>query len=215
MTLDSIVEYIASMPDAMKMGDKSYWKIVCGGMLPGVVDDVAMAYDWEFLFDRATVAVTSGTSEYTLTGNGFNLRDIQDIRYGSDALQLVKYRPLDALDYISDNAPTDVVGWYQTGTNQQGYPVIKIFGTPTTSTTMSVRFRKKDVKFVDFPDMFQNLFIAGLLSGISGERNRDYQAKMKMMIKRAKVGGKDFQRISADPQIIAGNRKIASLYTTG
>lgn len=215
MTLDEIVLYISRIPDASKMGDQSYWKLTVGWMLPGITEEIAMAYDWDFIFGSKTVTVTSGTATYTITGTDYNIRDIQDIRYGENEVAIPRMRLLDGLDYIEQNQPTSVQGWYVESWNKSGYPVVRLVGTPTENTTMVIRYRKRDIPFVDFPAGFGMLFAARALAEVSPDRLMRYERLLKKYIKRYHVGGKDYMQLQQDPQIVAGNRYRSSLYRTG
>jgi len=215
MTLDEIVLHIARIPDAMKLGDQSYWKTVVTGILPGVTEEIGLAYDWDFIFDNKTVTVTSGTSSYVITGTKYNIRDIQDIRYGANGVYLQKMRILDALDFVQNDGPTSVQAWYQDGVNSAGYPIIKLVATPDESTTMDVRYRKANIPFIEFPSYFGLLFVSRILAEVSPERMASFKNMLKTYIKRYHVGGKDYNVMQIDPQIVAGNRYRSSLYGTG
>lgn len=215
MTLDEIVLFIARIPDAAKMGDQSYWKMTLGGMLPGITEEIAMAYDWDFIFASKVVTVTSGTSSYTITGTDYNIRDIQDIRYGENDVAIPRMRVLDALDYTEANQPTSVQGWYIESWNKSGYPVVKLVGTPTENTTMTIRYRKRDIPFAEFPGGFGMLFAARALAEVAPQRQIRYEQLLKKYIKRYHPGGKDYMQMQQDPQIVAGNRYRSSLYGTG
>jgi hypothetical protein len=215
MTLDEITLHISKIPDAMKMGDASYWKQVVSGIMPGITEEIGMAYDWDFIFDVKTITIISGVATYTITGTTYNIRDIQDIRYGNNEVAIPRMRIMDALDFIEQNQPTSVQGWYVESVNKNGYPVVRLVGTPTEDTTMKVRYRRRDIPFADFPAGFGLLFVSRLLAEISPERTLSYKNLLKLYIKRYHVGGKDYMQLQQDPQIVAGNRYRASLYGTG
>ena len=116
------------------------------------VDRVAMRHDFNFAIGETTDATVASQSDYTLHGNQDDCREIINVRYGDDDELLDKY---EGVQYDVDlglfNAPTTPQLWYEIQA-VNGFPTIRIVGTPTTVETLKYRFRRKNIPIAEYPE---------------------------------------------------------------
>lgn len=214
MQTDDVVKIISSMPDLRDQGEQ-YWTRVVAAVAPMVVDEIVTAHDFDFALNTYSLTWPA-TAEQTLTGEDNDLRDIVAIRYGSDNDVLQRMRLLDALDFLQNGGSIgSVAAWYQSGTDNAGMPKVTLIDTPTTSATVRVTYRKKDLTIRHIPDEFGYVLVEGILSTLYPARRRLFERALRKMIYRHKVGGKDYMQVSADPHIVGMNQDVADLYGTG
>lgn len=217
MNVNDIAKVIAAVPANRALGDESYWRDVTANILPSVIDEVTQAFDWDFSITEDTSQSTvADTAEYTLQGKNKDLRDIVTIRLGTKSSVLQKMRRLDAMDLLENGSNIgSVSAWYQSGVDSSGYPKVVLIDTPTTIETLKVLYRKRDIPIELFPANFQWVLKAGVISYVQPETRIVFMDAIKRMIKRHRVGGKDYNPAQLDPQIVQANRELNDLYGTG
>ncbi len=214
MKIVDIVNVIASLPGSKAIGDKSYWEKVAPSYVNIVLEQVIAQYDWDFIMDEySDVTSVAGQADYTLKGKNNSLRDIVSIRYGTELTVLSKMRTLDA-DEALQNTPSlaTVSSWYQALRSSQGFPIVTLIATPaTTGAILRVRYRVKNIDLSRFPSEFDHVIAYGVLAWVDPNLVQLFNFQLKKMIKRYRVGGKDYQPVSFDPHIMRTNRKKAAL----
>jgi hypothetical protein len=214
MKIDDIVKVVASLPQAKDVGEMAYWEEVTPSFVNLVIEQVVANYDWDFIMDEySTVTSVSGQADYTLTGRNNSLRDIVSIRYGTEKTVLSKMRTLDA-DEALQNSPSisSVSSWFQALRDAQGFPIVTLIATPTaTGDILRVRYRVKNIPLDRFPEEFNYVIAYGVLAWVAPDYTRLFNSKLKNMVKRYSLGGKDYQPVSYDPHIMRTNRKKATL----
>lgn len=217
LTVNEIAGIIVSMPTVRSVSsDESYWREAVSRVIRPVLDEIGVSYDWDFSIDNSSETSVGNQSTYELTGNNNNLRDIIAIRYGSDGTTLLRMSAVDAYDRLQNSSTFgSVVAWYQSGVNAQGYPKIVLLDTPATASTFEVRFRIKDIPLSSFPADFGWMIVKGVLAFVIPELRIEFENALRKTIKRHKAGGKDYNPMTLDPQILAGNQQISSLYRRG
>lgn len=218
MDIDELAELLRSLPEARVVStDLAYWKNVVSSMLPHVLDEIATSFDWDFaLNEYSSVTTVSGTAEYALEGQYADMRDIVSIRYGTTNKVLQKFRALDAHDLLVDGTSFGGVGaWYQSGVDSNGFPKVILMDTPSEAKSLTVMYRKKNIPLAAFPPDFGYVIARGVLSWVSDAKRLFFEMALKKMIKRHKVGGKDYNPMQMDPQIVRTNNDIADLYGVG
>lgn len=217
MTIDALVALVSSLKGARAIGDLAYWEQVVPKIAPLVIDEISNAYDFSFtLADYSTVVTVANQAEYSLSGVNGDLRDVINIRYGTDLRPLTRLRTLDADDLLYDSTITDVWYWYSFDTDNDGNMVATLVATPTVAgTALHIRYRKKDIPLTEFPDGFGFVLARGILGWLDPEKQFTYDRALKGMIERYRVGGKDAQPAPIDPHLALGNRQISDLYGSG
>ena len=218
MTNDDVVKIISAMPEARQIGDVSYWRVVVPTLLPTVLAEVTVSYDFDFIMNKySTVVSVAGQADYEIRGANRELRDIVSIRYGADKRVLTKLRPLDADDLLSGGAMLGGTNaWYQFKLTNDGYPIITLFDAPgSAGDAIHVRYRMKDVPVERFPSSFSWVIAHGVLSYINTDHRLMFERALKKMIKRYKTGGKDINLTQIDPHLVLGHTRRAALNRIG
>lgn len=210
---DQIKKIIPSTPEGKQIGDETYWSQVIDAVMEPLLDKIATVYDWDFVMkEYSSVTTVADTASYTISGSNYDLRDIVNVRYGSDKKVLSQIRALEADDLLSDgNTLGSVQAWYQYGSDAKGYPIITLVDTPdTTGDALYIRYRKKDISLDDFPDSFSHVFVDGILGYLSDSKYLRFERSLKQMIKRYRVGGRDINLVGMDPHLSLGNSRRAA-----
>jgi hypothetical protein len=217
ITVQDLTKLIATLPEARVINaDHQYWEQMVPTVVSSVLDEITSAYDFDFTLNEYSATSVAGTAEYELTGDDYDLRDIAGIRYGSDSTVLQRMRALDAHDLLENDPDLGGVRvWYQSGVNAQGFPKVTLIDTPSTAETIKVYYRKRNLELTNFPDDFGYVIARGVLAWVSQNHRLQFERALKRMIKRHKVGGKDYMMAQPDPHVAVTNRVISDLYGTG
>lgn len=218
MTVSDVSKLLASLPQAREAGNSAYWNSVAPTILEQVLDEIATSYDFDFIMnDYSSVVTVADQSEYNIYGANNDLRDIMSVRYGSTKKVLEKVRTLDADDYLSGgNTVGSVAAWYPFKMNNQGFPIITLFDTPTTAgDALHIRYRMKKVPIERFPPSFGYVIAYGVLAWVSDAHYPLWMKALKKLIKRYETGGKDINIAQVDPHIVDGHNRRANLNRTG
>ncbi len=217
ITTEQIADIVMSTPQAREIGDQSYWRDVVASEVASVKSEILTSYDWDFLLADYTQSFTA-TESQTIRGEDDNLREIVAIRYGSGNKVLQQMRTLDAYDLLDQDTSTSTRGvsiWYLSETDDNGFPIIKLVGTPTTAENAQVLYRRRDVELNKWPDDLSHVLVAGVMANVSAPHRAIFERVLKRAIRRHKVGGKDYNMVQMDPQIVGTNKCISGLYGTG
>lgn len=208
---------VAATPEGKAVGSETFWSQTIDSVLEPVLDKIATVYDFDFLMNEYSDVVTVvNQADYELTGANKDLRDVMNIRLGSDKDVLTKMRTLDADDYRSGGETFDgVQAWYQFKLNSQGYPIITLMDTPSSVETLYIRYRKKEISLKDFPDSFSHVIVDGVLGHLSDAKYRRFERSLKQMIKRYRTGGRDINLVGVDPHVTLGHSRRAALNRSG
>lgn len=215
MDINKVVTIITSLPISKTSGDQTYWKQATPQLAAPVVDEIARAFDWDWLIrvddSHSTVA---NTSTYTIQGSEKNIFDIVSIRIGDTVLS--RYRTLDGHDLLAGGAQFGgVKAWFQDGVDSGGFPKIRLLDTPEATHTLKVMFRRANIGVAEMPDHFAGTVAYGILAMMDPKYDVIYQRKLKEKIARHKLGGKDINLVQIDPHIVQTNNTIAELYDVG
>ncbi len=179
-----------------------------------IVDQVSMAFDWEFTLGVADQAMVAAQAEYELKGNK-DCRDIINVRYGSTSswALLDKLRPVDMDAMLSDRTVTGVGWWYISGRSTNGYPKITIVATPGDVTkSIRYRYRKKDIGLGSFPEEFAPVLIAALVARFIPAHTGIYEHEIAKMVDRYAVPGGEDNPAPLAAHIITRNNRRAQKY---
>lgn len=175
------------------------------------LDEIVIAYDWDFSTDTADESIVADQASYTLKGNSGNCRDIINIRYGSTtSLSLLDKRsPIDYDEWITGRSVTTVSIWVPDG-RSNGKPKVTIVKTPTDATKiLRYRYRRNDIAFSDFPEEFSFVIISGLLKRMLPAYTPVYKKDLDLMIDRYSGGGGEDNPVKQDPLIVHLNNQRA------
>lgn len=217
ITQEEIANVVMTSLQGREVGDETYWNDVMPGAIKSVKSEILTSFDWDFLLNDYTVTFTA-TAEQTVKGADDDLREIVSIRYSTGETVLQKMRTLDAYDLLdsdSNNTSRAVSIWYLSETNSVGFPIIKLIGTPTSSESAKILYRRRDVELSKWPDELSHVMAAGVMANLSPQHRATFERILKRAIRRHKIGGKDYNRAQMDPQIVGTNRCISDLYGTG
>ena len=236
MTTDEVTVIVQALPTARSIGDDAYWQQTVPAMLNAILDEIASAYDWDFVMaEYGTEVTVASQADYDIRGAKNELRDIMSIRLGSAKTVLAKLRTLDA-----DNARSGggtfggVKAWYSATLTNDGFPVVTLIDTPSVAgTALWIRYRTKTPQIHNFPDSFANVITLGVMAWVSdgialsgqnmmnsrhqGQFNAGhrYQQALKNMIARYRTGGSDIDLAGVDPHITLANKRRSDLYGVG
>ena len=157
MDVKVIVDILDSLPEIAGITrDRTYWEQVVPGLVEPVLADIVSRHDFDFtMAEYNDVTTIADQSEYTIDGgsNKYDCRDIVNVRYGDDGLLLNQYRTIDMDEIVSaDQAPSSVFGWYNFKRSIDGFPIIVLVATPTTSgDVLTIRYRRKLISITEYP----------------------------------------------------------------
>jgi len=217
ITVENLTKLIATLPEARAINpNEDYWKQMVPTVVSSVLDEITSAYDFDFTLNEYSTTSVSGQAEYEITGDDYDLRDIAGIRYGTDSTIIQRMRALDAHDLLEGGSNLGAVqAWYQSGVTANGFPKVTLMDTPSSAVTIKVYYRKKNLELTMFPDDFGYVVARGVLAWVSESHRLMFEKALKQMIKRHKVGGKDYMMAQLDPHVVHTNRKISDLYGAG
>lgn len=218
MNTQDIVNVLVGLPESMNVGDLAYWKNKTPSYLRLVLNQVVDAYDWTFSTKSyETQTVTAGRNRYEITGKKNDLRDIINIKYGSNKIVLSKLRPLDADGMLQNNPSiSGVNSWYIDSQSSKGFPEIILIGTPiVTGDILYIRYRVKNIPLTQFPSEFNHVIAYGILSWVNPAYLPVFETQIRKMVKRHSIGGKDYNPAPGDPHIAMTNRRNAVLSSGG
>lgn len=188
-------------------------------ILPDIVSQIVTAHDWDFVLGEGSTTTVAGTSEYTLRGAAGDCRDIINVRYGSgrgivlDKLNLLETDRREGEDSsVSTSSDSGVMyGYVVKGRSDDGYPIIKIYDTPTEAKTLQYRYRKSGLTLVNLPEEFGRTVMNFMIGQFKAEYLVLAERSLKEIIARYTVGGDEYETVRKDPQIEAGNVRRFSL----
>lgn len=141
------------------------------------IDRVAMRHDFNFsVAEKTDAATVVSQSDYTFTGNQDDCREIINIRYTTDDVLLEKYEGVQYdVDLKYFYAPSTPQLWYEVQ-SVNGFPTVRIVGTPTTVEVLKYRYRRKNIPIEEYPDEWGFVladFVLAMLADIW--KNKDGQ----------------------------------------
>ena len=198
MTLPELVQLVYDLPEVRMMeayGSATEKKNAIERHAKSIVGQVSTAYDWAFTIDVADKATVADQAEYELKGNAKDCRDIINVRLGSSSTWPVldKKRAIDMDEFMTDRTVTGTHWWYISGRSTNGYPMITLVDTPSTTTnTIRYRYRKNKIGIGSFPDTFSPVLVAGVISRFIPAHTGVYEHELDKMVDRYSApGGED------------------------
>lgn len=206
---DVIIKRPASQAWAAEPTEK---KDAIEATLDTALNTIIVAFDFPFVLDQKVDEITvADQAEYVLKGNNSDGRDIMSITFGSDNNLLDKKTTQEHDDWISglSTLPADTGYWVPLG-ERQGFPLIMFIGTPSGETTFSYRYRKKNIRVSEFPDVWSGVLIAqveaelfgsaGMASSEKNFRTADPALFMRTAEKKLMDMIDDYSREAGDQQ---------------
>lgn len=182
-------------------------------IFPLALDEVTLAYDWDFTLSIATESTVADQADYTLQGNKKDCRDIINLKYDGELIQKMGQVSFD--NYMVGRTNTTSNIWIPKGVDN-GFPEITIATTPSSADIeMEYRYRKKNITFADFPDEFDYVIISAVLKHFLPDYTAQFSYDMKTMIDRNEYGGGESNVMRQDPRIIRGNNSRATKFGYG
>lgn len=186
-------------------------------LVPVVVDDILMHYDWDFAYDETTQLTSADTGEYTLPGNNDDCRHIWSIRWwdqdaDDDNFTLLKKRSRTWMDdYRSRNSITTVQYWVPNGRTDKAVKVI-IFDSPEDANeTLKYRYLRADIGISGLPDEFLGLLVVGVKAKLLPRFIGEYNAVLSSYVGRFETVGPDPDPAPIDETWRTNNRNRAEL----
>jgi len=201
-----IIESGFKQPDAYNL---------IASFIPIAVDKIVTAHDWDFVCDVATTTTVSGTSEYTLSGNNDDCRDIINLRIGAGRGRVLERlntlqtdrRESEDEDVGDETDTSDVYGYTQYGRSADGKPMVQLFDTPSEAKTLKYRYRMSGITIDHLPDEFGYVVRDMVIAQFKTEYLGIAKVGLNEMIARYNVGGDHYETVRIDPVIEAGNNR--------
>ena len=182
-------------------------------IFPLALDEVTMAYDWDFTLDVATELTVASQADYVLEGNSNDCRDIINIKYDGDLMDKMGQVAYD--EFMLNRTHTSIDTWIPKG-RKNGFPQVTIASTPLTAdVSLEYRYRRKNITLADFPDEFDYVIISAVLKHLIPSYTAQYNYDLKTMIDRHEYGGGESNQIKQDPRVVRDNNRRAKLYGYG
>jgi hypothetical protein len=183
--------------------------------VPVVVGMIAVEHDWPFTHKTGTKSTTANVSEYTLEGDNNDCGDIMGIRYGTgNGIVLNELNVLDTDRKLSSNdtaVDSTVYGFVKFGRSDEGFPNIKLYGTPETVETLTYRYRRNNISLVDIPNNFAFVVRDGLLAQFDVALTPIFKGSLAKMASEYEIGGDGYSKMRLDPVISGGNIRRGGL----
>ena len=200
----------------MKQSD---FRDICLTMLDPVIEQLSIAYDWDFIYDVGTETTVIDTSEYTLKGNNDDCRNIETVRYGPGRGTVLKQ--LDTLltdrregeETAGASDSGDVYGYTLEGESDDGFPKIQLFDTPAEAKTLTYRYRKNGVSINEFPAEFGFVVRDYMIAQFDPSYLAVADRSLKELIGRYDPGGDEIVKVRRDT--VDENRNIYRNTLTG
>lgn len=162
--------------------------------------DIVLASDWPFVQATVEMATVANQSEYEVTGNSSDCRNILNIKYESEnAFPLEKISNVRA-DQRFAGSLTSVLGWTPNGWSN-GFPRFKLLGAPTVADIpIFVRYRRKNIGFGEIPDEFQKTFVLCTAAYLQPTYGGEAQEALKQMINIFDPSGGEEDPVIMDAQ---------------
>lgn len=181
-----------------------------------VVSALSYDYEWDFALKTTTTTSVASQSGYTLTGVNNDASQIFNIRYGDDAVLLIRKTQV-AMDHILSGGTVGAVKyWVPNGRDIDGAANVEIVGTPGASgETIKYRYWRNDVKIDDFPVLCDGVLEAGLTMKMVESYRRIYKAELRDAIAAYTRSGGEVDVARQDTSIIANNRRMSAKHGWG
>ena len=168
------------------------------------IDQIAAAYEWDFVLDETTFSggTTSGTSQYTLKGTASNAMEIVTIKYGSNENVLKKMHPIDIDEFLHKRSHTSTDFWVPDG-RVNTFPRVKLVATPSgTSKQIKYRYRRNNITLSDLPNNFGRVVAMGIARNLDENLDGLYQDALEFMIDNYTATQVNERVVHLDPHLI-------------
>lgn len=137
--------------------------------LPLVVTKIALRHNWRWAMKVHTIVTVANQADYELKGSSQDARKIKAVIYDTaeDALDFMTLEDYDIRKSRTTNPLTAIAHWIPIDDSINGFPRIKIWGTPgTAGKNIKYRYWRK-VAFGELPDAFHSAVFEGVLAMIN------------------------------------------------
>lgn len=177
------------------------------------INEIATAYDWDFVTDSASTTTVDGTATYTLKGNNNNCQDIINIVYDNNMLE--EYESLAMDEFLTGRSISGVQIWVHENRASGGFPIVRLHASPSEAKTLTYRYLKKNIGIGDIPDQYSYVVLSAVGKHIIPDFVYQYERDLRRMIDSYKRGGNSPQYVRRDPEAVARNNERAGLYGYG
>lgn len=193
--------------------------VIARSLLDPIVERMANAYDWDFVFDEATESTEVDENEYTLSGNNDDCKNIVNVRFGSGrgkVLEKLNTLITDRREGYDSDITTSfdtgtVYGYTLQGRSDEGFPKIQIFDTPGEVKTLTYRYRRNGLSISEFPADFGYVVLDYMKAQFDPAFLMVAKSSMNELIARYKPGGDEIEHVRRDPVEEAGNIRRTNL----
>jgi len=187
--------------------DSQTKKDVIDEWLQPTVDEIAAAYEWDFVLDETTLSggTVADQSQYTLKGTNSNSMEIITIKYGSDENVLKKMHPIDMDWFLHNRSHSSTDFWVPEG-RVNSFPRVRLVATPgEASTQIKYRYRRNNIILDDLPGNFSRVVAMGVARNLDENLNGLYEDALEFMIDNYTATQVNERVVHLDSMLIAQN----------
>lgn len=185
MTNNELITRVSTKPEIMQLSlpvaegglDWSPANVATalGDFVPSVVQEVSLAYEWDFAIKTAYSTSVINDPTYTLDGNNNNALAISTIYYNESGSPLKKRTKRWIDDHLARNTPVAVEFWYPSGrTNKK--PIVTLVAAPIESgNEIKYDFWDSKITLPDFPPILDAVCEAALAKRVIVGYNAVYK----------------------------------------
>jgi len=176
-----------------------------------VSNDISLTHQWGFAIDEASTSSENGTAQYTLRGKNDDCRSIINLRWGDgNGFVLREYDVLELDRELSSDRDTSddtgaIFGYTIPKYSTSRFPIVEIFGTPSSVETIPYRYYKKNISIAVLTEHFLGLVLAGIQAKLDAKIAPEYHYLLDKMVDEYSPGGEGYASFRRDPRITAGN----------
>ena len=184
--------------------------------VPSVIQEVSLAYEWDFAMKTATnVTSTTDDPTYILGGNDNDALAISTIYYDESASPLLKRTKRWIDDHLSRNTVITVTFWYPSGRSNKK-PVVTLVDAPSESgKEIKYDYWNSKVKLEDFPPLCDAVLEAALAKRVIHTFHSVYRLELQDAIAAYTRPSGETHPPVLDPTIARMNQRISNKHGWG
>jgi len=182
-------------------------KDVIDEWLQPTVDEIAAAYEWDFVLNETTLSGGSvaAQAQYTLPGDSTDALEIVTIKYGSDENILKKMHPIDIDEFLHKRSHSSTDFWVPEG-RVNNFPRVRLVAAPAESSTqIKYRYRRKNIALSNLPDNFSRVVAMGVARNLDENLNGLYEDALDFMIDNYTATQSNERVVHLDPMLVMKN----------
>lgn len=184
--------------------DSQTKKDVIDEWLQSTIDEIAAAYEWDFVLDETTFSggTVKDQAQYTLKGTASNAMEIITIKYGSDENVLKKMHPIDIDAFLHKRSHSSTDFWVPDG-RVNSFPRVKLVAAPSEAgKQIKYRYRRNNIALSDLPNNFSRVVAMGVARNLDENLNGLYQDALEFMIDNYTATQVNERVVHLDPHLI-------------